>query len=101
MSKATFLWSDLCVVSALYALAVTQPIYEILEQNSEFFVFKGTTPGELALFVVILSLGLPFLLGLIPYILNRFNSVAATIAVGVLINLLLLLLIYPEWNELA
>jgi Sulfatase len=100
LSKATFRWSDLCVISALYALAVTQPIYEILEQNGQFFVFKGATPGELALFVVILSLGLPFLLGLIPYILNRFNPVAATIAVGVLINLLLLLLICPEWKRI-
>jgi hypothetical protein len=101
LSKVTFRWSDIWVIYALYALAVAQPIYEILEHSAQFFIFKGTTAGELVLFVCILSFGFPLLLALIPYIASRISVLAGVVAVGMLIGFLLLLLSYAQWKHLS
>jgi hypothetical protein len=48
----------------LWSLVVAQPLFEVLRQNGDFFVAHRASPFDLGLFVVVLSLVLPAILGL-------------------------------------
>lgn len=52
----------------LWAFAVAQPVYDILQRNGEFFIAHRTQPLDLLLFVAVVSLVLPVAGGL-PWVL--------------------------------
>ena len=55
-------------VLALWAIAVAQPVYDILGRNGEFFIAHRTQPVDLLLFAATVSLVLPLILA-VPYML--------------------------------
>jgi Sulfatase len=57
----------------LWSFAVAQPLYTVLRQNREFFVAHRTTPLDLALFVLALTLLLPGLLSLVAALVSRIS----------------------------
>ena len=73
---------------ALWAFAVAQPVYDILQRNGEFFIAHRTQPLDLMLFIGVVSVGLPLLL-ILPWAVlaagwPRAGRVALTALVGVL-----------------
>ena len=53
---------------ALWALAVAQPLYDVLRRNGDFFIAHRTTPLDLVLFTGLVSIGVPLVLA-VPYVL--------------------------------
>lgn len=49
---------------ALWALAVAQPVLDLLGRNAEFFAVRGSSAGEVVLFALALTVVAPLLLGL-------------------------------------
>jgi hypothetical protein len=77
-------------VTALWALAVAQPIYDVLQRNGEFFVAHRATPLDLLVLVFCVSLALPLAaagLGLLlsRTILRPLVKALFVLAVGVLV----------------
>ena len=72
----------------LWSLVLAQPIYEVLRRNGDFFVAHHVSPVDLVLFVLVLSLGLPALLGLAIRAVGSISAVLGRVlqaaAVGVL-----------------
>jgi hypothetical protein len=73
---------------ALWAFAVAQPLYDILQRNGEFFIAHRTEPLDLILFSALVSVGLPLLL-VLPWALlaamwSRGGHVALTGLIGLL-----------------
>ena len=54
---------------ALWALAVAQPLYDVLRRNGDFFIAHRTTPLDLVLFTGLVSIGVPLVLA-VPYVLT-------------------------------
>jgi len=47
---------------ALWAFAVAQPLYDILQRNGEFFIAHRTQPMDMLMFIGVVSVGLPLVL---------------------------------------
>ncbi|MBK5298876.1 MAG: sulfatase-like hydrolase/transferase [Vicinamibacteria bacterium] len=73
---------------ALWAFAVAQPLFDILQRNGEFFIAHRTRPFDLMLFVAVVSVGLPLLLVLPVAILAAAWPRAGRVALTGLIGLL-------------
>ncbi|MBW2416223.1 MAG: hypothetical protein JRG76_17120, partial [Deltaproteobacteria bacterium] len=46
-------------VLVLFAFAVAQPLYDLLGRHPQFFVSRGSEAADVAVFVGVVSLGLP------------------------------------------
>lgn len=71
LNKALFL--DFIHVYSLFAIAVAQPIFDILSQNGEFFVAHKSGTEEIVWFAIILSIFLPLpfvIVGIITKLIN-------------------------------
>ena len=64
-------------LAVLSALALAQPVLDILGRNPAFFAVRGSTGTQIVLFAVALTLGLPALLLLVEALVN---SVAPRVA---------------------
>jgi hypothetical protein len=75
---------------ALCGFAVAQPLYDLLAQNVEFFVAHRVGAGEVLLFVVAISFGVPLvlisLLAIIGLASSRARQVLHLVFVAVLIS---------------
>jgi hypothetical protein len=52
-----------CVV--LFVLAVAQPLLDLLGRNAEFFLARATPPIDIVLLAILLTIGIPVILGLV------------------------------------
>ena len=79
---------------ALTALAVAQPLFDVVSREPTFFVARNTTSGQLGAFVVIIVVALPLVLVAIEAIVTRLHAVAGNgvhvLLMTVLGNVLLL-----------
>ena len=73
---------------ALAALAVAQPLFDMLAREPAFFVARNTTAGQLTGFVVAVSVALPLVLVGIEALFRRLNPGAGTVAHAVLLTAL-------------
>ena len=61
---------------ALTALAIAQPLFDVVAREPAFFVARNTTSGQLVGFVVILAVALPLLFILIEAVATRSHATA-------------------------
>lgn len=88
-------------VLALSALAVAQPLFDLLSGESDFFVAHDATPGDLLLFAVILYLGVPVLIALPSLALTRLSPRAGRVLRIATMAVLAALLVLPPLNRLG
>ena len=80
---------------ALTALAVAQPLFDVVSREPTFFVARNTTSGQLGTLVVIIGLAIPLVLVGIEAVATRLHSVAGTVVHFVLLTVLLSVLLLP------
>jgi hypothetical protein len=59
---------------ALFSLAVSQPIFDLLGKNVEFFLFRESTMFEIMLYTIVIGLFVPLLLFIPTSLLSRVNA---------------------------
>ena len=72
----------------LWSLVLAQPIYDVLRRNGDFFVAHHVSPLDLVLFVLLLSVGLPALLGLAIRAVGSVSTMLGRVLQAVAIGLL-------------
>ena len=82
-------------IFALAALAVAQPLFDVVSREPTFFVARNTTSGQLGVFVVIIGVALPLVLVGIEAVFTRLHAVAGTVVHFVLLTVLSSALLLP------
>ena len=82
-------------VFALTALAVAQPLFDVVSREPAFFVARNTTAANLVALVAVVCIALPMALVAIEVALARFSAPAASVAHGVVITVLGAALLLP------
>ena len=80
---------------ALTALAVAQPLFDVVSREPTFFVARNTTSGQLGAFVVIIGVVLPLVLIAIEAIFTRLHAVAGNVVHVLLLTVLGSVLLLP------
>ena len=75
-------------IFALSALAVAQPLFDVVSREPTFFVARNTTATDLAGLLVAVCIALPTLLVLIVSLLARLSTAAANAAHAVILAVL-------------
>ena len=99
--KTTNKASSLPHFLTLFTLAVSQPIFDILGDNIEFFLFRGSDFAEVCLFAVALAALAPLLIFGVIQVASRFSyhlGVAFEVASVTLFFVLLSLLVSKLWD---
>ena len=60
-------------IAVIYALAVAQPLFDIIKDNGTFFVSRSLFPSEIILYTFLFSIGLPLFMGLLLFVASRFS----------------------------
>ncbi len=82
-------------VCALSALAVAQPLFDVVSREPAFFVARNTTSGQLVALVAIVAVGFPLVLVGIEAVFTRLHAVAGNFVHGVVLTLLGTVLLLP------
>jgi hypothetical protein len=85
---------------AVSALAVAQPLFDLLGGESAFFVAHRTGSIELLLFTAIVYLGVPFGLWLVGLLLGRLDRRLGRIVHAITLGFLVALLALPPFDRL-
>lgn len=99
-----------CVV--LFVLAVSQPLLDLLGRNAEFFLARATPPIDIVVLALLLTIGIPVILGLAVAVVRNVHAPTGTalhwIVVSVLGGILALQVIsftpaagLPAWLEIS
>ena len=80
---------------AFSALAVAQPLFDVVSREPTFFVARNTTSGQLGAFVVIIGVALPLVLIAIEAIFTRLHAVAGNVVHVLLMTVLGSVLLLP------
>ncbi len=83
------------VIFALAALAVAQPLFELLSREPAFFVARNTTSGQLTAFVVCVSVALPLALVAMEVVCRRLRSGLGNVVHVALLTMLGALFLLP------
>ena len=86
---------------ALAALAVAQPLFDVVSREPAFFVARNTTAGQLAGLVVILAVGLPLGLVAIEAIFARLHDEAGKVVHAELVTVLGIMTLLPVLKRLS
>jgi hypothetical protein len=97
-NRNQFLFETLTLFG-LFNLTVARPLYEILAQYAEFFVFKRISRIELILFTLVLSFVIPGILALIRFLISKLSQTAGRIFYWVLITTFTLAFVLPGMNR--
>ena len=73
-------------VAALWAIAVAQPLFELLGDNPEFFVAHRAGAADVVLLALTLAILLPFVLALAVWLIGRAGQAAHTTALGLVVG---------------
>ena len=73
-------------VAALWAIAVAQPLFELLGDNPEFFVAHRAGAADVVLLALTLAILLPFVLALAVWLIGRAGGAAHTTALGLVVG---------------
>ena len=82
-------------IFAVTALAVAQPLFDVVSREPTFFVARNTTSGQLAAFVAIVCMALPLALVGIEAIFTRLHAVAGRFVHVLLLTALGSVLLLP------
>ena len=82
-------------VFALSALAVAQPLFDVVSQEPTFFVARNTTVTNLVALVGLVCIALPTMLVLGEIVLVRFSATAAGLAHGLVLMVMGSALLLP------
>lgn len=75
-------------ISAFVALAVAQPLFDLLSRNAEFFVARRAPVLDIVLFALSVALALPFLLAVMVMVCGRIHRRAGQVAFLVVLSTL-------------
>lgn len=73
-------------VAALWAIAVAQPLFELLGDNPEFFVAHRAGAADVVLLALTLAVLLPSVLALAIWLIGRAGDAAHTTALGLVVG---------------
>ncbi len=90
----------LSALLGLCALALAQPVFEVLSPSPEFFAARNTTVDDVLLAIAAVCIGLPLLLTAIEWSLRRFSPRAGTFFFMLMVTLLTSALLLP-WVKRA
>jgi hypothetical protein len=79
----------------LVAMAVAQPVFDVLRGSPEFFVARNTTAGVAVAAVALVLLGVPLLLLAVERIVRGLTAAGATLFTFSVVAVLLALMIHP------
>ena len=81
---------EACHVAGLWAVAIVQPLFDLLSRSPEFFVAHGTRPGDLLGLVLLLCLAGPacwtLAIRLGGRVGPRWHALVSSLAVGTLVG---------------
>lgn len=86
---------------ALAALAVAQPLFDVVSREPAFFVARNTTAGQLAGLVAILGVGLPLGLVAIEAIFARVHEDAGKVVHAGVVTVLGIMTLLPVLKRLS
>ncbi len=81
-------------IIALCAMTISQPIFDIIEQNPEFLAVRYLSASEIIIYAVLIGVLMPVLLGLIVYIIDKYIFINVDLAFWFLFNLLVFILAF-------
>ena len=84
-----------CHIFSLAALAVAQPLFDVVSQEPAFFVARNTTAPGLAAMVAVVCFALPSVLVAIEFALARLSAAVSGVAHGVVLTMLWAGLLMP------
>jgi hypothetical protein len=61
-------------LAVLWALAVAQPLFDLLGRNPEFFATRGSPPGDIVAFALLVTFAPPLLLTGLEWLVSRIGS---------------------------
>jgi Sulfatase len=64
---------------AVSGFAFAQPLFDILGKNAEFFAVRGSTPGDIVLFALVVTFVPALVLWLVELVVGAVSSAAATL----------------------
>src|SRR5688572_20864851 len=73
-------------VAALWAIAVAQPLFDLLGDNPEFFVAHRAGAADVVLLTLTLAVLLPSVLALAVWLIGRAGEAAHAAAVGIVVG---------------
>ncbi len=83
----------LATLLLLFALALGQPLLDVLGRNAEFFVAREATAGEILALAAILTLGIPLLLAGVVLVAHALHPRA-----GAVLHAVLLVVLGAGWS---
>ena len=84
---------------ALVAIAIAQPIFDVVSKAPEFFPARSTNLGTLVVTVIVICLGIPFLLLGIERAVRAIVPRAATVFHGAVLSMLTAALVMPWFRR--
>lgn len=87
-------------LGGLWALAFAQPLFDLLGRNAQFFVARGSTPGDILLLAFGYALLPPLVGAAIVGALGRIRPAAGWAAMLVLVALIVAALLLPPVGDL-
>ncbi len=75
-----------CVV--LFVSAVAQPLLDLLGRNAEFFLARAAPPIDIVLLALILTIGIPLLIGLVVAGIRKVHPPTGTVLHGIVLAIL-------------
>src|SRR6266480_1127423 len=73
---------------AVSGFAFAQPLFDILGKNAEFFAVRGSTPGDIVLFALVVTFVPALVLCLVELVVGAVNAGAATVLHHVFLGIL-------------
>jgi hypothetical protein len=64
---------------AASGFALAQPLFDLLGKNAEFFAVRGSTPGDIVLFALVVTFAPALALGLIELVVGAVSEAAASV----------------------
>ena len=78
---------------ALFSIAISQPILDLLGKNPEFFIASSSPPSDVFMVGLVLALLAPVLLGLLIVAIRRYHLMIGTLAHLGVLGLLTMILV--------
>jgi hypothetical protein len=96
----------------LFAIAVAQPLLDLLGRNAEFFLAQATPTIDIVLLALLLTVGIPLLIGLVVVGVRKMHPPTGTVLHGIVLAILAGILAlqiisstpaagFPAWLEIV
>jgi hypothetical protein len=72
----------------LFAIAVAQPLLDLLGRNAEFFLAQAAPPIDIVLLALLLIVGIPLLIGLVVVGVRKMHPPTGTVLHGIVLAIL-------------